>query len=134
MVIDTSAVLACLLDEPERVAFDKLIEADPIKLISVFGLVEASFVLLGRKGDGGVAELHAFLDRAEIERIAVNEHQAEVAVEAFHQFGKGRHRAGLNIGDCFAYALAKTTGEMLLFKGDDFSHTDIAAAYRPGRR
>jgi ribonuclease VapC len=125
MVIDTSAVLACLLGEPERAAFVDLINADPIRLISVFGVVEASFVLVSRKGDGSLAELHAFLDRADIERVAVDVRQAEMAVEAVRRFGKGRHRAALNIGDCFAHALAKATGEKLLFKGDDFSQTDI---------
>jgi ribonuclease VapC len=131
MVIDTSAILACLLDEPERSVFNKLIGGEPINLISVFGVVEASVVLISRKREGGLAELRAFLDRADIQRVVVDEHQAGWAVEAFRLYGKGRHRAGLNIGDCFSYALAKATGETLLFKGDDFSHTDIVPAYRP---
>jgi ribonuclease VapC len=97
MVIDTSAVLACLL-EPERAAFVDLINADPIRLVSVFGMVEASFVLVSRKGDGSLAELHAFLDRADIERVAVDVRRAKMAVEAFRRFGKGQHRAALNIG------------------------------------
>jgi ribonuclease VapC len=89
MVIDTSAIIAILLDEPERAAFDRHIEADPVRLVSAVG---------------------------------------QMALEAFRRFGKGRHQAGLNIGDCFAYTAAKATGEKLLFKGDDFSRTDIPAA------
>lgn len=128
MVIDTSAVIACLFDEPERKAFTEAIDADPVKLISVVGVVEASMVLLGRKRAEGLNDLKAFLDDGEIQRVAVDGRQAEIAVEAFRRFGRGRHKAALNIGDCFAYALAKATGERLLFKGGDFTRTDVAAA------
>jgi len=125
MVIDTSAIIACLLGESERERFVAAIEADPIRLISVVGLVEASFVIIGRKPAGGLTDLQAFLDEGEIERIPVDIQQAEAAVEAFRRFGRGRHPARLNIGDCFAYALAKSTGEPLLYKGDDLAQTDI---------
>ena len=108
-------------------AFDA-IEADPIRLISVVGVVEASFVILGRKREDGLADLRAFLDDGEIERAPVDVRQAEIAVDAFRRFGRGRHPAALNIGDCFAYALAKATGEKMLFKGADFARTDIEAA------
>ncbi len=128
MVIDTSAVIACLFDEPERVPFTESIDADPVRLISVVGVVEASMVLLGRKRAEGLNDLQAFLNDGEIQRIAVDGRQAEIAVDAFRRFGRGRHRAALNIGDCFAYALARATGEKLLFKGDDFARTDIASA------
>ena len=127
MVIDTSAIIACLLGEPERTSFVAAMEADPVRLISVVGVVEASFVMLGRKRADGLTDLQAFLDDGEIERIPVDVRQADAAVEAFRRFGKGRHPARLNIGDCFAYALAKTTGEPLLFKGADFARTDILA-------
>ena len=127
MVIDTSAVIACLLDEPERASLVDAMERDPVRLISVVGVVEASFVMLSRKHDGGLSDLQAFLDDGEIERVAVDVRQAEAAIEAFRRFGRGRHPARLNIGDCFAYALAKTTGEPLLFKGGDFARTDIPA-------
>jgi ribonuclease VapC len=130
MVIDTSAVIACLLDEPERVSFVECIEADPVRLISMVGFVEASLVILSRRGAEGLADLAAFLDRAEIDRVAVDARQADEAVEAFRRFGRGRHPAALNIGDCFAYALARTTGEPLLFKGGDFAQTDVAATTR----
>lgn len=93
--------------------------------MSVIGVVEASFVILSRRGDAGLADLTTFINRAAIERVAVDPTQAEAAVDAFRRFGKGRHPASLNIGDCFAYALAKTTGEQLLFKGADFARIDI---------
>ena len=128
MVIDISAVIACLFDEPEREAFIEAIDADPVRLISVVGVVEASMVLLGRKRAEGLSDLEAFLIDGEIQRIAVDTRQAEIAVEAFRRFGRGRHPAALNIGDCFAYALAKATGERLLSKGGDFGRTDIASA------
>src|SRR5690348_9480208 len=113
MVIDTSAVIACLLGEPESAAFAGAIADDPIRLISAVGFVEAFFVVLGRKGRIGLRHLRSFLDDGGIELVVVDERQAEAAVEAFRRFGKGRHPARLNIGDCFAYALAKTTGEPL---------------------
>lgn len=128
MVIDTSAILACMLDEPERVRFIAEIDTASIRLMSVIGFVEASFVILSRRGEAGLIDLTTFIERAAIERVAVDPIQADAAVEAFRRFGKGRHPAGLNIGDCFAYALAKTTGEPLLFKGNDFVQTDVAAA------
>lgn len=92
------------------------------------GFVEASFVILSRRGPRGLNDLAAFLDRADIERVPVDTGQADIAVDAFRRFGRGRHAAALNIGDCFAYALAKATGEPLLFKGNDFSQTDITSA------
>jgi len=128
MVIDTSAVVACLLNEPERAAFVEIIGSEAVNLISVVGLVEASLVILGRRGIVGLTDLRDFLDSGGIQRVPVDERQAEAAVDAFRRFGKGRHPAKLNIGDCFAYALAKTTGEPLLFKGSDFTQTDIVPA------
>jgi len=128
MVIDTSAVIACLFSEPECDAFAEAIDADPVRLISVVGFVEASMVLLGRKRAEGLSDLRAFLDDGEIQRVAVDARQADLAVDAFRRFGRGRHPAALNIGDCFAYALAKSTGEKLLFKGGDFARTDVASA------
>lgn len=127
MVIDTSAVIACLFGEAERASFIGAIEAASVRLISVVAVVEASLVIVGRKRTGGLADLQSFLDEGEIERIPVDVRQAVAAVEAFRRFGKGQHPARLNIGDCFAYALAKTTGEPLLYKGRDFAQTDIAA-------
>jgi ribonuclease VapC len=127
MVIDTSAIIACLLGEPERASLVEALAKDSVKLVSVVGVVETSLVLLGRKRAGGLSDLEAFLTDGEIVRVPVDVRQAEAAVEAFRRFGRGRHPARLNIGDCFAYALAKTTGEPLLFKGGDFARTDIPA-------
>jgi ribonuclease VapC len=131
MVIDTSAIVAILFNEPERDIFDRLMAEDDVRLISAVTRAEAAFVIEGRTRDVGRARLDRFLAFPGIEIVAVTPAQAELAVETFRQYGKGRHRAALNIGDCFSYALAKSTGERLLFKGDDFVHTDIVPVYRP---
>ena len=86
----------------------------------------------GRLGDAGGRELDLLLHRMRGQVMAVSEHQAELARSAWRRFGRGRHRAGLNFGDCFAYALAVDTGEPLLFKGDDFNKTDVQSAYQAG--
>lgn len=125
MVIDTSALLAVLLDEPERRAFNEALEAAESRALSVATLVEVSIVIESRFGAEGLRDLDAFLERAGIELSAVDLEQARVARRAFSRFGKGRHPAGLNYGDCFAYALAMVRGEPLLHKGADFSQTDI---------
>src|SRR5580658_3380383 len=131
MVIDTSAIVAILLDEPEHYDFDRLIDADAVRLVSAVTRVEAAFVIEGRRGDAGRLRLDRFFQITAAEIVGVTPEQAELAVDAFRRYGKGRHPIGLNIGDCFPYALAKSTGEPLLFKGDDFSRTDIVAAYQP---
>ena len=128
MVIDTSALVAILLDEPERRAFNEKIEADPRRLVSAVTFVETALVIETRAGEAGGRELDLFLHRANVETVAVDADQAEIARRAFRRYGRGRHPAGLNFGDCFAYALVKTTGEPLLFKGDDFGRTDVMAA------
>lgn len=128
MVIDSSAVLAILQDEPERSAFNALIAAADTRLLSAASLVELSIVLEARFGADGQGDLDLFLSTAEIEIVAVDRDQAELARGAFSRYGKGRHRAGLNFGDCFAYALAKRAGAPLLFKGNDFTHTDLQQA------
>lgn len=125
MVIDTSAILAILLDEPERRAFNEAIEAAESRVISAATFVEVSIVIESRYGAEGLRDLDVFLERAGIELVAVEPAQAHMARRAFSRFGKGRHRAGLNYGDCFSYALAAERGEPLLFKGNDFPHTDI---------
>ncbi len=128
MVIDTSAVLAILRNEPERRRFNQAIEADTTRLMSVASFVEASMVMEARHGYDGIRDLDLFLARAEIELVPVDVNQSHIARQAFRRYGKGRHQAALNFGDCFTYALAKTTEEPLLFKGNDFSQTDIEAA------
>lgn len=127
MVIDTSALLAMLTGEPESRRFIEAVEAAESRLVSAATLVEASIVIECRYGPDGVRDLDLFLAKAEVEIVAVDGAQADVARRAYSRYGKGRHEAGLNYGDCFAYALASSRSEPLLFKGDDFIHTDLAA-------
>ena len=131
MVIDTSALIAILLHETEADRIAEAIENATIRRLSATSLVEASMVIETRKGEAGGRELDLFIYRAGIEVVAVNHEQAEIARIAWRQYGKCRHSAGLNYGDCFAYALAKVSGLPLLFKGDDFAHTDMDAALVP---
>lgn len=128
MIIDTSAMVAILYREPEAEAFVQLIHAADACRISVASYVELSIVVDSQLGPEGMRQAEAFLRRAGITVEPVTVEQGELARQAFLDFGKGRHKAGLNFGDCFAYALAKATGEPLLFKGKDFSQTDIKTA------
>jgi len=128
MVIDTSAILACMLDEPERVPFIAAIDTASIRLMSVIGFVEASFVILSRRGEAGLIDLTTFIERAAIERVAADPIQADAAIEAFRRFGKGRHPAGLNIGDCFRLRAGKNHRQAVAVKGNDFVRTDVPAA------
>lgn len=128
MVIDTSALIAILQDEPERAEFNRAIEAAERRALSVVSFVEASMVIETRYGADGVRDLDLLIAKAGIELVAVDTNQAHAARNAFRIYGKGRHPAGLNFGDCFPYALARTEGEPLLFKGLDFSQTDVAPA------
>lgn len=128
MVIDTSAVIAILRSEA---AADRLIaamEGSGARRMSAASLVEAAIVLQARYGDLGERELDLLVQRARIDVIPLTGDQAEVARSGFRRFGKGRHRAGLNFGDCFSYALAISLGEPLLFVGTDFDQTDVTAA------
>lgn len=126
MVIDTSALVAILQKEPERRPFIEAIEAADSRLMAVATFVEISIVIEARHGAEGLRDLDHFISRAAIELVPVDAEHGKLARSAFSRFGKGRHRAGLNYGDCFSYALASQTGEPLLFKGEDFIHTDIA--------
>jgi ribonuclease VapC len=128
MVLDTSAILAMLFDEPEAEEFQRLVEEDPVVLVSAVSRVEAAFVVEGRKGDAGRIRLTQFFDLVGAEVVPVDADQAEVACGAFRRYGKGRHPANLNFGDVFTYALAKMSGEPLLFKGADFGLTDLTSA------
>lgn len=125
MVIDTSALLAILQDEPERRRFNVAIEASATRLLSVACFVEASIVMEVRHGAEGVRDLDEFVERAGIEVVDVTVAQGRDARRAFARYGRGRHAARLNFGDCFSYALAVSRGEPLLFKGEDFSQTDV---------
>ena len=128
MVIDTSALIAILFGEPEALSFTRAVADESRKLISAFNALETGIVVEARKGEAGGRELDLLLHRAQIEIVAMNADQAELARTAWRKYGKGNHSAGLNIGDCCAYALAKYSGEPLLFKGNDFSQTDIRSA------
>ena len=127
MVIDTSALIAILQDEPERRAFNEALEAAETCAMSTASFVETSMIIESRYGPDGTRDLDLFLSKANITLIPVDADQAYIARQAFRQYGKGRHAAGLNFGDCFSYALAKTLDEPLLFKGDDFAATDVTA-------
>lgn len=128
IVVDTSALFAILANEPERATFVETIVAADRCFVSAGTRVETGMVISSRFGPAGQHYLSAFLSRAGIETNPVDAEQAETAITAFRRFGKGRHPAGLNFGDCFSYALAHTLDAPLLFKGDDFSETDITRA------
>ena len=125
MVIDTSAIVAILQNEPEQDAFIEAIESADICLVSAASFIEASIVILTRYGMDGILDLDLFMAKAGIEISSVDSDQANIARRAFRDFGRGRHPAELNFGDCFSYALAKSLDLPLLFKGSDFSKTDI---------
>ncbi len=125
MIVDTSALIAILRGEPDAIALrEKLLQAAEPR-ISAGTLLEARMVA---ERDGGVVDLNALLSAAGIEIVPVDEAQVDAAHDGFRRFGKGRHPAGLNYGDCFAYGLARVLGEPLLFKGEDFSLTDVDPA------
>lgn len=125
MVIDTSAILTILFNESEALEFSDLISQDSKRLMSAGTLLELMIVIEAKKGEAGARELDLFLHRSKIDIVPFDSEQAEIAREAWRKFGKSNHPAGLNFGDCFAYALAKISGESLIFKGNDFSLTDV---------
>ncbi|WP_051670120.1 type II toxin-antitoxin system VapC family toxin [Bryobacter aggregatus] len=125
MILDTSAVVAILALEPEAEEFIQAISTAPRCRISAGTFVELSIVLENQLGAEAVHQCEALFRRAGVVIEPVTVEQAYLAKQAFHDFGKGRHRAGLNFGDCFSYALAKETGEELLYKGKGFRKTDL---------
>jgi ribonuclease VapC len=125
MVLDTSAILAILQDEPERRKFNEAIETAETRSLSTASFVECSMILESRYGADGVRDLDLFIAKAQVSLISVDEEQADIARRAFRNYGKGRHPAALNFGDCFSYALSQAQSEPLLFKGSDFSQTDV---------
>jgi len=132
MVVDTSALLAILFSEPEGPEFTNRVENAATRLISAVGILEASIVVLRRKGapaaDVALGALQRTIESLQLVPEPVTPRQVERAVDVYRRFGKGFHPAALNFGDCFAYALAVDTGEPLLFKGTDFAATDVAVA------
>ena len=134
MVIDTSAFLAILQDEPDRRSFTAAIAAAVARRTSAATFLETSMVLQSRYGAPGVQRLDMLLEAAGIEVLAVDPAQARIARRAFVDFGKGNHPAALNYGDCFTYALARQLGEPLLCKSDDFARTDLDLVVPPAPR
>lgn len=128
MVVDASALLAILFHEPERDRFARAVADAGVRLLGAVNALEAAVVVAARKGPAGGRELDLLLHHADIEVVGFDDAQWRLAREAYDRYGKGRHRAALNLGDCCAYALARHTGEPLLFKGADFSQTDVTAA------
>ena len=125
MVLDTSAILAILFDEPDAELIEDAIAEDPIRLLSAAAFLETAIVVEARIGENGGRELDLFLHAAGVDVVAVDAEQAEIARQGWRRFGKGRHPASLNFGDCFSYALSLTSGEPLLFCGEDFAQTDV---------
>jgi ribonuclease VapC len=126
MVLDSSAVIALLLDEPDADSLRLAIADADTRLISAATLVEAALVIESRSGETGGRELDLLINRLGVVIVPVDADQVDEARRAWRRFGRGRHPAGLNYGDLFSYALARTSGQPLLFKGDDFARTDIA--------
>jgi ribonuclease VapC len=125
MVIDTSAVMAILSREPSADRLVQAVEADRTRLVSAATVVEAALVLLGRYGEAGEPQLDRLLRAIGADVVPVGEDQVALARDAALRFGRGRHPAALNFGDCFSYALSVARGEPLLFVGDDFAKTDV---------
>jgi ribonuclease VapC len=128
MVVDTSALVAILLGEADAERYARALAGAPVRLLSAVSRVELFCVIEGRKGETGRADVELLLRDGGFDIVSATPQQAEIAVDAYRRFGRGRHRARLNISDCFAYALAIATDHTLLFKGDDFIHTDIRPA------
>ena len=126
MVVDTSALIAILLEEPECNTFIGLIADADDALISAGTLAEASIVMHAKTGGAGIGDLDDLLAAAGVRCVAVDLAQARIAREAYARYGNGLAAAALNYGDCFAYALARVTGSPLLFKGADFERTDVS--------
>lgn len=126
MVIDTSALVAILLDEPDADALRFAIADDQTRLVSAATLLEASLVMERRKTASGGRELDLLIGKLAVDIVPVDADQVAEARRAWRRFGRGRHAAGLNYSDLFSYALSRTSGEALLFKGDDFARTDVA--------
>jgi ribonuclease VapC len=128
MIIDTSALVAILDQEPEAERIARTLAATPERMLSAANLLEVGIVMQARRGDDGTRDVDLLLAKLRVEIVPFTARQAEIARKAFRRYGRGRHDAKLNFGDCFAYALAKDAAAPLLFKGDDFGQTDVLAA------
>src|ERR1700744_1422282 len=130
MIIDTSAILAILFNEDDAQVYAEAISRADSRRVSAATVVEAAIVVESQTKNNGSRQLDAFIRRAAITIEPVTEDQAHIARQAFTDFGKGRHPAGLNYGDCFSYALSKATREPLLFKGKDFAKTGLSVVHK----
>lgn len=128
MVIDTSAIVAILCNEPEAAALERSLVVDPVRLIPATCVLEARMVLISRRGEHALAEIDLWLGKIAADVIPVDAELVDLATQAWLAYGKGRHPAALNFADCLSYALAKRADEPLLFIGNDFSQTDVEAA------
>lgn len=128
MVLDSSAIIAILFQEVEAAQFSSTIERSSSRKMSAGTYLETAIVVEQSARAAGAEDFDTLIEEAQIEIVPFDREQARIARAAYRRYGKGNHRAGLNFGDCFAYALAKVTGEPLLFKGGDFVRTDIASA------
>ena len=128
VVVDTSALLAILLEEPDAIQFARALHAAETLRMTAPSWLESAQVATGRCGARGFEQFQELVSRLGVEIIPCDGAMAQTAYEAWLRYGKGRHPAALNFGDCFFYALAKLRGEPLLFKGDDFSKTDLVGA------
>ena len=131
MVIETSALVAIVFEEPEGPYFEDLISQAGIKIVSAASVLEASIVVERRRGQRARDGLDRALAQSQAQIVPVTVEQIEIARDAYRKYGRGRHKAGLNFGDCFSYALAKVSGEPLLYKGNDFALTDLATSPPP---
>lgn len=128
MIVDTSAILAILFAEDDAARYADAIAQADMRLISAANYLEAGIVVDNQISAAAGRQLDALISRAEIRIEAVTREHADIARQAYLDFGKGHHAARLNFGDCFAYALSKATGLPLLFQGNDFTKTDLASA------
>ena len=128
MIIDTSALVAVLEQEAEAERIAHVLVSTSQRMLSAANLVEVGIVMQARRGDDGARDLDLLLAKLKVDIVDVTAGQAEIARKAFRRYGRGRHAANLNFGDCFAYALAKDKSATLLFKGDDFGRTDVMVA------
>lgn len=131
MVIDSSALVALVFAEPEAAQFRVAVAKATVRIISAASVLEAAMVVESRRGEQAGRDLDQALIEGDIQIVPVTAEQVTVARAAFRRFGRGRHKAGLNFGDCFSYALAKVSGEPLLYKGNDFALTDLALISPP---
>ena len=131
IVVDSSIIVAIIREESDAAIWVDVLYKTPHVFMSVISYVETNMVIAGRWSDARLGRVDATLKALHVRVVPVTLNQGNVALAAFLRFGRGRHSAGLNIGDCFAYALAKSRDLPLLFKGDDFAKTDIVPAWRP---